>query len=106
MSFAFAQLPVMEPFCHLLSTKTPFTLSAELEEAFQSSKDVIVRECENGVRNFDPKLPTCLATDWSKTGMGFWLCQKHCKCSANRPECCQSGWQTAYMGSRFCSQVE
>ena len=71
VSFAFAQLPVMEPFRHLLSNKTPFAWSAELEQAFQSSKEVIVKECKKGVCNFDPKLPTCLATAWSKTGIGF-----------------------------------
>ena len=106
VAFAFSELPVMAPFRHLLSTKTPFAWSRELEEAFQLSKEAIIRECEAGVRNFDPGLPTCLATDWSKMGLGFWLCQKHCECQTDRPGCCNTGWQTTYMGSRFCSQAE
>ena len=92
VAYTFSELPVMEPFHHLLSTKTPFTWSAELEQAFQSSKEVIVKECEKGVRNFDSTPPTCLVTDWSKTGIGFWLCQKHCKCDAEKPGCCQGRW--------------
>ena len=106
VTFAFSELPVMAPFRHLLSTKTPFAWSKELEEAFQLSKEAIIRECEAGVRNFDPGLPTCLATDWSKMGLGFWLCQKHCECQTDRPGCCNTSWQTTYMGSRFCSQAE
>ena len=106
VSFAFSELPVMAPFRHLLSSKTPFAWSSELEEAFQQSKRRIIGECVHGVRNFDPQLPTCLATDWSKTGIGFWLCQKHCQCTADQPGCCRDGWQTAYMGSRFCTPTE
>ena len=106
VAFAFSRLPAMAPFRHLLSTKTPFAWSSELEEAFASSKEAVIKECERGVRNFNPALPTCLATDWSKMGLGFWLCQKHCQCSTDRPGCCQTGWQTTYMGSQFCSPVE
>ena len=91
VAFAFSGLPVMAPFRHLLSTKTPFAWSKELEEAFQLSKEAIIRDCEAGVRNFDPGLPTCLATDWSKMGLGFWLCQKHCECQTDRPGCCKTG---------------
>ena len=66
----------------------------------------IVRQCEEGVRSFDPSLPTALATDWSRVGMGFWLCQKHCGCESTSPGCCSSGWQTVFCGSRFCSPAE
>ena len=38
--------------------------------------------------------------------MGFWLTQKHCSCSGTTPGCCKSGWQTVYVGSRFCSDAE
>ena len=71
VSFAFSELPVMAPFRHLLSTKTPFAWSAELEAAFRASKEEIISACVTGVRNFDSKLPTCLATDWSKLGIGY-----------------------------------
>ena len=51
----------------------------------KASKREIVAQCEKGVRSFDPKLPTALATDWAKLGLGFWLCQKHCSCPSRRP---------------------
>ena len=106
ISYTFSQLSLMDPFRHLLSSKVPFCWSPELEEAFQLSKQEIVRQCEAGVKSFDTSLPTCLATDWSKMGMGFWLCQKHCSCPGKTPGCCSTGWQTVFMGSRFCSQAE
>ena len=71
VAFAFTELPVMEPFRHLLSTKTPFAWSAELEAAFVASKEAIITACVEGVKTFDPSRPTCLATDWSKMGIGY-----------------------------------
>ena len=106
ISFAFATAPSMLPFRHLLSNKVPFSWSADLEAAFIQSKHEIVRQCEAGVRSFDPSRPTALATDWSRVGMGFWLCQKHCDCGTVKPGCCATGWQTVYCGSRFCQPCE
>ena len=106
VSYAFASSPVMIPFRHLLSSKASFSWSPELEVAFMASKQEVVRQCEMGVRTFDPSLPTAMATDWCKTGMGFWLTQKRCNCTTVRPGCCTTGWQTVYVGSRFCSSAE
>ena len=106
ISFAFATAPVMLPFRHLLSSKVPFSWSPDLDSAFKASKLEIVRQIEKGVRTFDPSKPTALATDWSKFGMGFWLCQKHCDCEQDLPGCCPSGWQTVLCGSRFCTPAE
>ena len=94
VSYSFATSPVMLPFKHLLSSKTSFSWSPELEEAFKASKQEVVDQCMLGVRTFDPNLPTALSTDWCKTGMGFWLCQKKCKCVELKPGCCPKGWQT------------
>jgi hypothetical protein len=41
----------------------------------------------------DKSKPTSLATDWSKTGIGFWLFQKHCNCASTKPFCCRTGWK-------------
>ena len=106
ISYAYSTCSVMLPFKHLLSSKVPFSWSADLEKAFVNSKVEIARQCSEGVRTFDPSLPTCLATDWSKMAMGFWLCQKRCRCEAVKPGCCVNGWQTVYVGSRFCHQAE
>ena len=61
------------------------------------------------VRSFNPALPTALATDWAKLGVGFWLTQKHCSCPTDpkpTPGCCPTGWQTVFCGSKFCSPAE
>ena len=107
VSYAFAISPIMQPFCHLLSSKSAFSWSLELEHTFTSSKQEVVKQCEEGVRSFNPALPAALATDWSKMAMGFWLCQKRCKCDGEvRPGCCPAGWQTVFVGSRFCTDAE
>ena len=107
ISYAFAQAPAMLPYRHLLSSKVPFMWSEDLEEAFLKSKTEIIQQCERGVRSFTPFRPTALATDWSKQGMGFWLCQKFCECEGQpRPGCCKEGWQTIICGSRFCTGAE
>ena len=107
ISYAFASAPIMQPFRHLLSSKVPFYWSAELDDAFEASKREIVKQCEAGVKSFDMDLPTALATDWAKIGMGFWLTQKHCKCDGPLlPGCCKTGWQTVFAGSKFCSPAE
>ena len=62
---------------------------------------------EKGVRSFFLNAPTALASDWSKLAMAFWLTQKFCKCDGDpKPGCCPSGWQTVYVGSRFCTSAE
>ena len=39
--------------------------------------------------------------------MAFWLTQKYCSCPGDPiPGCCPSGWQTVFVGSRFCKQSE
>lgn len=106
ISYAFASAPEMQPFRHLLSTKAPFAWSPDLDKAFLASKEEIIKQCIDGVRNFDPALPTALATDWSKQAMGFWLCQKHCQCEGTKPGCCKDGWKTVYCGSKFCKPAE
>ena len=107
ISYSFAIAPVMAPSRHLLSSKVPFQWSTELQTAFDAAKQEILLQCERGVRSFNPKLPTALATDWSKMGIGYWLTQKHCLCSGNPlPGCCDSGWQTVLCGSKFCSPAE
>ena len=77
-----------------------------MEEIFQESKQVIIAEIQKGVRIFDMQKPTCLATDWSKNGIGFWLFQKHCDCPHTKPFCCREGWQITLVGSRFTHAAE
>ena len=49
---------------------------------------------------------TCVRTDWSKEGMGYYLSQKSCKCKSLGPDCCTEGWRICLVGSRFNSDAK
>jgi ribosomal protein L44E len=103
----YAQLrDLMEPLRKFLSPKVKFEWNANLDEIFAKSKAQIVEAIKNGVQIFDPSRSTALMTDWSKTGIGFWLLQKHCICEGTSPSCCQDGWKITLAGSRFLSSAE
>lgn len=106
VSYAFSMTEQMLPFRELLKPSVPFVWTDALQCAFDESKAVIASEIEEGVRIFDPSKPTCLATDWSKDGIGFWLLQKHCGCAHVEPFCCNSGWKITLVGSRFTHAAE
>ena len=99
-------IDIMAPFKPYLSPKTPFVWTAELNEAFQRSKEEIVDAIKEGVKIFDPKRRTCLCPDYSRTGIGYWLRQKFCSCDSYKPDCCSSGWRITLSGSRFCRDNE
>ena len=104
ISYTFASSPALLPFRQLLRPQVPFYWSDELEALFVECKEEIIRQYEKGVRLYDMSLPTALASDWSKTCMGFWLVQKHCQCPGTPTlGCCKTGWQTVYCGSKFNS---
>ncbi|RLJ22718.1 hypothetical protein DJ031_00320, partial [bacterium endosymbiont of Escarpia laminata] len=106
VAYAFAAAERMLPFRALLKPGTTFTWNDEMQSLFEESKSVIISEIEEGVRIFDASRSTCLATDWSKTGIGFWLFQKHCECRGNKPFCCRAGWKITLAGSRFTHPAE
>ena len=106
VSYACAATERMLPFRQLLQPGTPFEWTDKLHQLFEESKSVIISEIEEGVRIFDKSKPTCLATDWSKSGIGFWLFQKHCQCSSTEPFCCRTGWRITLVGSRFTHAAE
>ena len=93
VAYCFSTSTTMAPFRHLLSPSTPFSWSEDLQKAFLASKMEIVRMVEEGVHSFDPELPTCLSPDFCKTGLGWVLQQKMCKCTAMTPLCCPTGWR-------------
>lgn len=107
ISFAFAQAPIMAPFRELLTKRQPFYWDTSLETLFQNSKAEIIRSIKNGVTTFEVNRPTCLATDWSRTGIGFTLSQKHCDCpDLDNPFCGGDHWRVTYAGSRFTRNAE
>ena len=97
---------MMAPFKPLLSPKTTFCWSEELEEAFQNSKRELIEAIKNGVQIFDASRKTCLTPDWSKKGIGYWLRQKYCSCISETPDCCPTGWKITLAGSRFLKDAE
>lgn len=106
VSYAFSMAEKMLPFRALLKASPKFEWTNELDKAFQASKKTITEEIEHGVRIYDKSKATCLATDWSKSGVGFWLFQKHCTCNETKPFCCPSGWKISLVGSRFTNPAE
>ncbi len=107
VSYAFASNNKMAPFRDLLKPSNTFCWTPELQTAFNEAKTFIIQEVQNGVQIFDKNRTTCLVTDWSKDGTGFWLYQKHCQCpEPHKPFCCKDGWKTVLVGSRFTSAAE
>ena len=106
VSYAFSMADQMLPFRDLLKPSNKFHWDEHLQTAFDQSKITITNEIEKGVRIFDKSKPTCLATDWSKHGIGYWLFQKHCSCPSNDLFCCNQGWKITLVGSRFTHPAE
>ena len=106
VAYTFSTAERMQPFRKLLTPKSAFEWTDELDALFKQSKEHIIREMERGVEIFDKARPTCLATDWSKSGIGYWLLQKHCNCADTEPFCCKDGWKTSLVGSRFTHPAE
>lgn len=106
VAFSFTLTEEMTHFRHLLSPKTKFEWTPELDRLFERSKEVIVEKITQGVKLFDPRLPTFLATDFSGKGVGFLLMQKTCSCDSKDPTCCPEGWRTCMVGSRFLHDAE
>ena len=106
LAYTFAQAHVMAPFRELL-TKKAFYWDSTMDEIFRTSKDEIVKLVQDGVKAFEPSRPTCLATDWSKNGIGFTLTQKHCACRPpHHPGCGDGHWKLVFAGSRFTKGSE
>ena len=97
---------LMLPFRDLLKPAVPFHWDGNLDQLFEESQTVITTEIANGVKIFDKTKSTCLATDWSRDGIGFSLFQKHCLRSPTNLFCCQHGWKITLVGSRFTHPAE
>ena len=106
VTYAFSMAERMLPFRNLLKPATMFHWDGSLNQLFEESKTVIVSEISDGVKIFDKTKPTCLATNWSRHGIGFWLFQKHCSCPSIGLFCCRQGWKITLVGSRFTHPAE
>ena len=107
VAYAFSMADEMAPYRELLKPGRKWFWDDTLDTLFKKSRDEIVKLVEKGVRSFEVGRPTCLATDWSKHGLGFVLLQKFCNCVMdNAPNCCKDGWHLIYAGSRFTTDAE
>ena len=108
VAYAFAQSKVMAPFRDLLQKNKKFYWDSTLEELFVNSKKDIVKMIVEGVKMFEIGRETCLATDWSKSGIGFFLLQKQCHCTSTEkaPLCGPGHWKLIFAGSRFLKDPE
>ena len=97
----------MQPFRDLLKKGNKFEWTEELQRLFEEAKQHIVELVKEGVRIFDMSKPTCLATDWCRQGVGFFLMQKHCQCPGPTiPTCCATGWKLVFAGGKFATPAE
>ena len=101
VSYAFSMAEKMLPFRQLLKPETPFCWDEHLNRLFEESKATIISEIDEGVRIFDKNKPTCLATDWSKSGIGFWLFQKIVPAQE-----VNTGWRITLVGSSVTHPAE
>ena len=109
VAYSFSMSSVMEPFRYLLRPDTwsaSSVWSDDLVEKFNLAKEEIVKSVTSGVKHFDVQRQTCLATDWSKAGIGFFLLQKWCECQEIHPRCCNEGWRLVLAGGRFTKPAE
>ena len=93
VSYAFAMSKAVEPFRHLLRPDSQFIWSPTLQECFDKAKEKIVEAAKEDVRHLEVDKPMCLACDWSKAGIGFFLLQKWCSCECAHSRCCNAGWR-------------
>ena len=96
----------MEPFRNLLTSKESFKWSQDLQNSFEAAKTEIASQIQYGVKTYVEGKPTALVTDWSRTGIGYVLVQKHCRCMGLAINCCNTGWRIVCIGSRFLTKTE
>ena len=96
----------MAPFRLLLKKNSKFEWSEVMESSFKKAKQQIAKEITKGIKIFDRDRTTCLATDWSGTGVRAWLLQKHCPCNSKKTFCCPKGWQVTLFASRYLTETE
>ena len=99
-------LELVEPFRVFLGKNKKFEWNSDLDRAFQESKCAIVDAIKHGVEIFDINRATCLQTDFSEIGIGYFLSQKHCACQSVVQGCCKEGWRITLAGSRFLKPAE
>ena len=106
VAFSFSKTRLMEPCRKLLAKNSEYLWTDKLQTSLELAKTEIVKPVAKGVTSYKLDSWTCLVTDWSKTGIGYVMWQKHCACSTIHPTCCEGGWSMITCGLRFCTAAE
>ena len=73
VAYCYATSPATEPLKHLLKPATIWNCSDDIDEAFKEVGKVIANKLKEGVRLFNPKLPTgCCLTGAKKAWATFY----------------------------------
>ena len=84
-------------------------LDDELQRIFEDTKLKLCDLVEKGLSFYDVHKQTAVVTDWSRAGIGFVICQKHCKCPDDLTAtklCCAEGWHPIFCKSRHLEDNE
>jgi hypothetical protein len=98
----------MQPFRSFMQGKQKtFYWNETMDSLFDRAKEEIISQVKDGVKAFDIGRPSCLITDWCKTGLGFTLVQKHCDCSGEiNPNCGAGHWKLVLAGSKTTNDAQ
>ena len=69
VAYCYATSPATNPLRHLLKPAESWSWTPDINKAFEKAREAIAEKVEEGVRLFDPKLPTGLLSDWCQEGM-------------------------------------
>ena len=105
VAYFFSHADVVTPFRNL-KPATTFSWTNDHQEAFEASKRLIIDQIQTGVKIFNKDRTTCIATDWSKSSISYWMFQRHCSCPQHELFCCKDGWRITLVGSRFTHAAE
>ena len=108
-----ASSTLMAPFRELLKSSrangNKIYWDEVLQNIFEETKVKLCDLITEGLTYYDVKRKTVVITDWSKTGIGFVILQKHCKCkdlTTQSTLCCQVGWKPIFCNSRHTDERE
>ena len=97
---------IMEPFKHLLSPKSKFEWTTELDYAFLQRRNSSLTRSRTELKSLTLHAPHACVPIGRNLVLDFFLSQKHCQCTTISPSCCHDAWKITLAGSRFLKPVE
>ena len=109
---------MMEKLKDTLKSTRQWEWSDDNKKTFELLKELIVADCEKGIKRLTShsETPLVIISDWSKKGSGFTLYEVTC-CHAEKWDtksedsdikilCCPNEWRMIMAGGRFNSETE